>query len=125
MGSQATDMANTPSSIVCFKNGFSFVTVPVHLKTDNTENDQIKSCTVGPLPPFAVHGTVGLLPDNPESVKIFSLSKAAKKNEELKLPAGPDFSYHAFLQAGGQQQQVHGAGNHEVHWSSKESYNYN
>ena len=92
-------MANTPSSIVCFKNGFSFVTVPVHLKTDNTENDQIKSCTVGPLPSFAVHGTVGLLPDNPESVKIFSLSKAAKKNEELKLPAGPDFSYHAFLLA--------------------------
>merc|ERR1712142_1410213 len=92
-------MANTPSSIVCFKNGFSFVTVPVQLRTDQEDNDHIKSCTVGPLPSFAVHGTVGLLPDDPQSVRIFSLSKAAKKEEELKLPIGPDFSYHSFLLA--------------------------
>merc|ERR1712123_178385 len=107
MGSHCTSslaaMANTPSSIVCFKNGFSFVTVPVQLSKDGTgtgdENTQIKSCTIGPLPSFAVHGTVGLQADNPESVKIFSLSKAPKKEEELRLPLGPDFSYHAFLQA--------------------------
>merc|ERR1712142_215582 len=92
-------MANTPSSIVCFKNGFSFVTVPVQLRTDQEDNDHIKSCTVGPLPSFAVHGTVGLLPDDPQSVRIFSLSKAAKREEELKLPIGPDFSYHSFLLA--------------------------
>ena len=46
-----------------------------------------------------MHGTVGLLPENPESVKIFSMSKAAKKDGELKIPAGPDYSYHAILQA--------------------------
>ena len=97
-------MANTPSSIVCFKNGFSFVTVPVLLGQDQpgtqeAQNDPIKSCIIGPLPSFAVHGTVGLLPESPESVKIFSLSKAAKKDGELKIPAGPDYSYHAILQA--------------------------
>eukprot|EP00090_Calanus_glacialis_P047572 TRINITY_DN9943_c0_g1_i6.p1 TRINITY_DN9943_c0_g1~~TRINITY_DN9943_c0_g1_i6.p1 ORF type:complete len:550 (-),score=161.39 TRINITY_DN9943_c0_g1_i6:124-1773(-) len=92
-------MANTPSSIVCFKNGFSFVTVPVILENSEEENAQIKSCTIGPLPSFAVHGTVGLQANNPESVKIFSLSKAPKDDEKLKLPVGPDFSYHAFLEA--------------------------
>jgi hypothetical protein len=46
-----------------------------------------------------VHGTVGLQADNPECVKIFSLSKAPKEDEALTLPAGPDFSFHAFLQA--------------------------
>ena len=96
-------MDNTPSSIVCFKNGFSFVTVPVVLKEDpktsDDTNTQIKSCTIGPLPSFAVHGTVGLQANNPECVKIFSMSKAPKEDEALKLPTGPDFSYHAFLQA--------------------------
>jgi len=73
--------------------------VPVLLENSEEENAQIKSCTIGPLPSFAVHGTVGLQADNPESVKIFSLSKAPKEDEKLRLPVGPDFSYHAFLQA--------------------------
>ena len=94
-------MANAPSSIVCFKNGFSFVTVPVQLSNDEEStcdgNAEIKSCTIGPLPSFAVHGTVGLQADNPECVKIFSLSRAPKVSKELNLPLGPDYSYHAFL----------------------------
>merc|ERR1719312_1384439 len=52
-------------------------------------------------------------------------SEACHLFQEHKWPA----SYHCSSlnpgQAGGQQQQVHGAGNDEVHWSSKESYNYN
>merc|ERR1719483_1018025 len=91
-------MENTPSSIVCFKNGFSFVTVPVLLQEDESDED-IKTCTVGPLPSFAVHGTVGLEASNPEFVKIFSVSKAPKEDEELKLPAGPEFTYPSFMQA--------------------------
>jgi len=97
--------SNTPSSIVCFKNGFSFVTVPVQLTNDPDKQDEtdsgIQSCSIGPLPSFAVHGTVGLQAQESSaaSVKIFSLSKAPKTVEELRVPSGPDFSYHAFLQA--------------------------
>ena len=44
-----------------------------------SEQNDIKECQVGPLPNFVVHGTVSLVPNNPETVKIFSLSQAAKR----------------------------------------------
>ena len=56
-------MTNTPSSIVCFKNGFSFVCVPVTLadasSSDVSEDDQVQNCVLGPLPDTVVHGTIG------------------------------------------------------------------
>ena len=90
---------NTPSSLICFKNGFSYVNIPVSLspKSDSTSDSDIKECPVGPLPNFAVHGTVALAPHNPETVKIFSLSQAAKKiikPTPLKIDdLGDDYSY--------------------------------
>ena len=76
---------NTPSSLICFKNGYSYVNIPVSLSPDpdSTSDSDIKECQVGPLPNFAVHGTVALAPHNPETVKIFSLSQAAKKLSNL------------------------------------------
>ena len=50
-------MTNTPSSIVCFKNGYSFVCVPVQLGGE--EGDQVQQTTLGPLPRAVVHGTIG------------------------------------------------------------------
>ena len=98
---------NTPSSLICFKNGYSYVNIPVTLTFDQQISDSfwpnIRECQVGPLPNFAVHGTVALAPHNPESVKIFSLSQAAKKIIKpllLKIPKNHeenDFSYEKFL----------------------------
>ena len=50
-------MTNTPSSIVCFKNGYIFVCVPVQLGGE--EGDQVQQTTLGPLPRAVVHGTIG------------------------------------------------------------------
>ena len=98
-------MANsTPSSLICFKNGYSYVNIPVSLPSDQAftkENESIRECQVGPLPDFAVHGTVSLAPHNPECVKIFSLCQAAKKITKpppLKIPNEEnDFSYEKLL----------------------------
>ena len=75
---------NTPSSLICFKNGYSYVNIPVDLtlKNEEAEDTGVLECQVGPLPNFAVHGTVALAPHNPEMVKIFSLSQAAKKSNQ-------------------------------------------
>ena len=97
--------ANTPSSLICFKNGYSYVNIPVALTSSQPicEDTNIRECQVGPLPNFAVHGTVALAPHTPESVKIFSLSQAAKKIIKplpLKIPKDDDendFSYEKFL----------------------------
>ena len=94
---------NTPSSLICFKNGYSYVNIPVNLSPDlDTKKDgDIKECQVGPLPNFAVHGTVSLVPHSPETVKIFSLSQAAKKvikPTPLKInDVNKDFSYDGIL----------------------------
>ena len=95
---------NTPSSLICFKNGYSYVNIPVSLSPDPelaTDAD-IKECQVGPLPNFAVHGTVSLAAQNPEMVKIFSLSQAAKKvikPTPLKISDLDSYSYDAILVA--------------------------
>ena len=96
---------NTPSSLICFKNGYSYVNIPVTLSPDPklTRDADIKECQVGPLPNFAVHGTVSLAAYNPETVKIFSLSQAAKKAikpTSLKLDClGESYSYERILAA--------------------------
>ena len=95
--------SNTPLSLICFKNGYSYVNIPVSLSSDpDSANDSdIKECQVGPLPNFAVHGTVALAPNNPETVKIFSLSQASKKiikPTPLKInDLGDDYSYESIL----------------------------
>ena len=104
---------STPSSLICFKNGYSYVNIPVTLtseqavKSKEPETHQqivsgIRECQVGPLPTFAVHGTVALAAHSPETVKIFSVSQAAKKMIKalpLKVPEGDkDFSYEKFLE---------------------------
>ena len=63
---------NTPSSLICFKNGYSYVNIPVSLSPDpdSTSDSDIKECQVGPLPNFAVHGTVALAPHNPEEDEL-------------------------------------------------------
>ena len=82
----------TASSIICFKNGYSFVSVPVQLVPGEEE------CQVGPIPSFAVHGTVGLVPNDARNVRIFSLEQA-KRRQRLAMPAGPDHSFAGFLAA--------------------------
>ena len=98
---------NTPSSIVCFKNGYSFVCVPVTLTPsvkDASEDDDnlVKRASVGPLPEFAVHGTIGIQPLEPEQLKIFSVSKAPVKTitreSKLIIPDGNP-SMSKFLEA--------------------------
>ena len=95
---------NTPSSLICFKNGYSYVNIPVTLAPDPEKNEHsgIKECQVGPLPNFAVHGTVALAPHDPQTVKIFSLSQAAKKvikPSPLKISEdAKDYSYAEILQ---------------------------
>ena len=82
---------NIPSSIICFKNGYSYVNVPVPLPFDQRIDNaaSIKESTIGPLPDFVVHGTIAVEPQDPGTVKIFSLSKASKANikpcSELKI----------------------------------------
>jgi len=88
---------NTASSLICFKNGYSYVNIPVEL--ENEEKGDIKECNVGPLPSFAVHGTVGLEADNPEDVKILSIAQAREKKPELEIPTGTDVSWAGFLKA--------------------------
>ena len=94
---------NTPSSLICFKNGYSYVNIPVNLTSDQevTAETGIRECQVGPLPNFAVHGTVSLAPHNHATVKIFSLSQAAKKiikPNPLKINTdSTDYSYQSIL----------------------------
>jgi hypothetical protein len=98
--------------MICFKNGYSYVNIPVALTSDQPicEGTNIRECEVGPLPNFAVHGTVSLAPHTPESVKIFSISQAPTKilpvtkktckTLPLKIPQNDeenDFSYENVL----------------------------
>ena len=100
-------MNNTPSSLICFKNGYSFVNIPVTLSSEGkvTSDDGIKECKVGPLPEFVVGGTVSLTPTNPEKVKIFSLCQAEEtvinppplKMKQDILDSEGHFSFHGIL----------------------------
>ena len=97
-------MSNTPSSIVCFKNGYSFVCIPVSLddESEKKSSDQVQTCTLGPLPDQVVHGTIGLQPTKPDSLKILSLSKAPEKRKTtsvLDIPEAEEFSIQAYLGA--------------------------
>ena len=76
---------NTPSSLICFKNGYSYVNIPVSLpNTQCGDSDtDIKSCEVGPVPDFAVHGTLAIEPCDPRAVKIYSISKTKKDVKKL------------------------------------------
>ena len=81
---------NKPSSIVCFKNGYSFVNVPVELYCDSSR--EVKETILGPLPQFVVHGTIGLELKNSENVKILSISKApvTAGASNLNIPTNGD-----------------------------------
>merc|ERR1711976_1111537 len=101
-----TIMSNTPSSIVCFKNGYSFVCIPVILQEsadeDKKSSDQVQSSILGPLPGEVVHGTIGLQPDHPDKLRILSLSKAPKEKKtppDLDIPEDTEFSIQAYLGA--------------------------
>ena len=99
-------MSNTPSSIVCFKNGYSFVCIPVILQEsadeDKKSSDQVQSSILGPLPGEVVHGTIGLQPDHPDKLRILSLSKAPNEKKTppvLDFPGDTEFSIQAYLGA--------------------------
>jgi len=101
-------MNKTPSSIVSFKNGYSFVCVPINLEEvkeskeseDAAVGTQIRRCHIGPLPDFVVHGTIGLQAEKPDKMKIFSISKVAKELSVAKLTVPPgSFSMATILEA--------------------------
>ena len=99
-------MKTTPSSIICFKNGYSFFSVPVALQPNEEKSGEdaiVMETIVGPLPQFVVHGTIGLKPDDPQVMKIFSLSKAPienmKKKSALLLNSTGDSTMSAILHA--------------------------
>ena len=80
--------------------------IPVILKDSSDEDkkssDQVQISTLGPLPDEVVHGTIGLQPDNPDKLKIFSLSKAPMNKKTptvLDIPEETEFSIQAYLEA--------------------------
>ena len=97
-------MKSTPSSVICFKNGYSFISIPVTLKVDEDVIDAvdegvIQETAIGPLPGFVVHGTIGLQPDSPEKIKILSLSKAPveKKSHPFTLSSNGEMSLSSII----------------------------
>jgi len=86
------------SSVICFKNGYSFVSVGVSLGGENGEG-QVEESTLGPVPNFAVHGTVGLQAWSPDKVQILSLARRKEEDLPLSIPTGGDVSMGAFLEA--------------------------
>ena len=51
-------------SVILFKTGYSFISQPVSLgqEGDDGKEGTVEECRVGPLPAFAVHGSLGLRP---------------------------------------------------------------
>jgi len=93
-------MDATPSSVVCFKNGFSFVTTAVDLPPDQDNLGLVQEYRLGPLPDFANHGTIGIKPsDEGSPLKIFSLARAPTKEQskQLLMPSGSNFSFGSFM----------------------------
>ena len=87
------------SSVILFKTGYSFISTPVTLGSDEDgKAGTVEESRVGPLPSFAVHGTVALQPDD-DSVQLLSLGRRQDEDLQLLLPEGEDFSMPAFLAA--------------------------
>ena len=54
-------------------------------ETEKKSSEQVQSCTLGPVPDQVVHGTIGLQPTKPDSLKILSLSKAPEKRKAASV----------------------------------------
>merc|ERR1712130_220019 len=86
------------SSVILFKTGYSFISTPVTLGSGSGKAGAVEEARVGPLPSFAVHGTVALQPSD-DSVQLLSLGRREEEDLELLLPEGEDLSMPAFLAA--------------------------
>jgi len=86
------------SSVILFKTGYSFISTPVTLGSGSGKAGAVEEARVGPLPSFAVHGTVALQPSD-DSVQLLSLGRRQEEDLQLLLPEGEDFSIPAFLAA--------------------------
>ena len=86
------------SSVILFKTGYSFISTPVTLGSNDGKAGLVEEARVGPLPSFAVHGTVALQPDD-DSVQLLSLGRRQEEDLQLLLPEGEDLSMPAFLAA--------------------------
>ena len=86
------------SSVILFKTGYSFISTPVTLGSNDGKPGIVEEARVGPLPSFAVHGTVALQPDD-DSVQLLSLGRRQEEDLQLLLPEGEDLSMPAFLAA--------------------------
>ena len=86
------------SSVILFKTGYSFISTPVTLGSDEGKSGSVEEARVGPLPSFAVHGTVALQPSD-DSVQLLSLGRRQEEDLQLLLPEGEDLSMPAFLAA--------------------------
>ena len=53
---------------------------------------------MGPLPDFAVHGTVALHPWQADQVQVLSLARRKEEDLQLNVPTGEDVSMAAFLE---------------------------
>ena len=67
------------SSVILFKTGYSFISTPVTLGSDEGKSGSVEEARVGPLPSFAVHGTVALQPSD-DSVQLLSLSRRQEED---------------------------------------------
>ena len=86
------------SSVILFKTGYSFISTQVTLGSDEGKAGTVEEARVGPLPSFAVHGTVALQPSD-DSVQLLSLGRRQEEDLQLALPEGEDLSMPAFLAA--------------------------
>merc|ERR1712130_566738 len=86
------------SSVILFKTGYSFISTPVTLGSGSGKAGAVEEARVGPLPSFAVHGTVALQPSD-DSVQLLSLGRRQEEDLQLLLPEGEDLSMPAFLAA--------------------------
>ena len=86
------------SSVILFKTGYSFISTPVTLGSEEGKAGSVEEARVGPLPNFAVHGTVALQPSD-DSVQLLSLGRRQEEDLQLLLPEGEDLSMPAFLAA--------------------------
>ena len=84
--------------MILFKTGYSFISTPVTLGSNDGNTGIVEEARVGPLPNFAVHGTVALQPDD-DSVQLLSLGRRQEEDLQLLLPEGEDLSMPAFLAA--------------------------
>eukprot|EP00092_Neocalanus_flemingeri_P030518 GFUD01033135.1.p1 GENE.GFUD01033135.1~~GFUD01033135.1.p1 ORF type:complete len:559 (-),score=202.78 GFUD01033135.1:889-2565(-) len=87
------------SSVILFKTGYSFISQPVQLgQGEEGKEGAVEECRIGPLPAFAVHGTVAVQAWNTDQVEVLSLGRRKKEDLELSLPT-EDMSMAGFLEA--------------------------